>query len=123
MNELVLTSLLVALVFAGISAAVGGRKGMAVSGAVAGLTLGPLGLIWIAVQKGNRRQCPACREDIDRLATVCSHCRTPVEPLTGPAGEGLGKPLPRWVGITVFVIFVVVPAVYFASAFAFAMVR
>lgn len=37
-------------------------------------------VFWL-VDNGRKRKCPACREQMDRKATVCPHCRTPV---TGP---------------------------------------
>lgn len=41
----------------------------------AGLFLGPLALVWIAITDA-RPQCTACRERIDREATICPKCRT-----------------------------------------------
>lgn len=63
------------LVFAIIAAMVGSRKGQALFGFLLGFILGPLGLLIMIFTRGNRRQCPHCREMMHKAATVCPHCQ------------------------------------------------
>jgi hypothetical protein len=61
--------------FAVLGAAIGQGKGKLGEGLAAGLLLGPIGLIWIAVVKDERKHCPHCREVIAAEAAVCPHCQ------------------------------------------------
>ena len=68
--------LLVFWVICGIVAAViGSRKGAGGVSFLLGLLLGPLGIIISIVIKGNRIQCPSCREYIDPAALKCPKCQ------------------------------------------------
>lgn len=57
------------------STLIGSSKGEAGSGFVAGLVLGPLGLILAILSSGDRAKCPDCRETVKRAARICPHCR------------------------------------------------
>ena len=58
-----------------IGTQVGSKKG---EGCISfGMTflLGPFWLPVVLLSKGNRRECPYCKELINKKATVCSHCQ------------------------------------------------
>ena len=60
----------------GIAAAiVQSQKGSGCFGFLLVLLLGPIGLVIAIVSKGNRVQCPSCRELIDPAASRCPHCQ------------------------------------------------
>lgn len=48
--------------------------------AVIGVVLLIVGLVAAVFQSDDRRECPYCREQMRRDATVCPHCRHDVEP-------------------------------------------
>lgn len=73
------TIILIWLVCAVLGAVIGSSKGEAGSGFVAGLIFGPLGLLFALASSGNRMPCPACKESINKKATICPHCKTPVD--------------------------------------------
>lgn len=58
-----------------IAAAIGSKKGEAGMGFFCGLIFGPFGILFAVLSKGNRIECPHCRERINKKATVCPHCR------------------------------------------------
>lgn len=62
------------LMSAVVSAVVGSRKGIGVSGFFAGLLLGPFGLLLTWLARGDRQECPHCHELIHRDATACPRC-------------------------------------------------
>ena len=66
------------LILALLGAAIGARKGAALTSFVLTLLLGPIGILVALISSGNRVSCPACRAKIDPKATVCMHCRTPI---------------------------------------------
>ena len=71
--------LIVAWLACGIAAAIiGARKGEGLGGFILGVLLGPIGILIVAVSRGNRRECPACRELIHAAARICPHCRTEI---------------------------------------------
>lgn len=57
-----------------ISSAIGAKKGEMANGFILGFLLGPLGVIFALISKGDRRKCPMCTELISQEATVCRHC-------------------------------------------------
>jgi hypothetical protein len=69
----------------GIAAAmIGAKKGAGCLGFILGVILGPFGILFALVMKGNRRVCPHCKELIHQEATTCPHCQrdlsvTPVD--------------------------------------------
>lgn len=63
------------LIMAGIGALIGSKKGLALTGFIWGLILGPIGWIIIAATK-SKWICPACREAIMKDALKCKHCQT-----------------------------------------------
>jgi phage FluMu protein Com len=54
---------------------IGQAKGRGEEGAVAGLLLGPLGIIFMLVAGDKRPRCPACRQSVDPSAWICPHCQ------------------------------------------------
>jgi hypothetical protein len=61
------------IIFALIGAAIGQKKSKTLEGFVAGLLLGPIGLIWIIVAKAKYR-CPKCQGAVEKGVTKCRHC-------------------------------------------------
>ena len=57
---------------------IGQPKGRGDEGAVSGLLLGPLGLLFILTAKDKRPKCPRCREPVDPTAWVCPHCQSQI---------------------------------------------
>ena len=43
-----------------------------------GLLFGPFGILFAALAKGDRKQCPHCKERMHKDATVCPHCQRDV---------------------------------------------
>ncbi len=69
----------------GIGAAmIGTRKGEGCSAFVLGILLGPFGILFALLSKGNRVSCPHCRELMHKDATICPHCREHRAPEPGP---------------------------------------
>lgn len=66
-----------------IASLVGAKKGRPVLGFFLGLLCGPIGILTTLLIKGNRRECPRCRERIHKDAWVCPYCRGEI-----PAGYG-----------------------------------
>ena len=63
------------LAFGIVGAMIGSKKDAGCFGFIMGVLLGPIGLLIAWLSKGNRIQCPYCKERIDPKATVCSHCQ------------------------------------------------
>jgi len=61
------------IIFALIGAAIGQKKSRVLEGFIAGLLLGPIGLIWIIVTKAKYR-CPKCQGAIEKGVAKCRHC-------------------------------------------------
>jgi len=62
-----------------VSAMVGAKKGEGCLGFILGMFLGPFGILFALLSKGNRKTCPFCKEMIHQDASVCSHCRSAIE--------------------------------------------
>ena len=60
-------------IFSLFGAWIGQRKKRIAEGFLAGLLLGPIGLIWIALQKP-KEKCPECSGVIDKDVKKCKHC-------------------------------------------------
>jgi RNA polymerase subunit RPABC4/transcription elongation factor Spt4 len=58
-----------------IAAVIGSRKGQSRVGFLVGFLLGPLGIVLAIVLKGDRKECPHCRELIHREARACPRCQ------------------------------------------------
>lgn len=58
-----------------IAAAIGARKGEAISGFFIGAIFGPFGVLFAILSSGNRLACPHCKEMVHKQAKVCPHCR------------------------------------------------
>ena len=65
------------MVFPLLGAWGGRRRGRTTEGFLLGCLLGPLGCLLVPFlsERGGGR-CPACREVVQREATICPHCRT-----------------------------------------------
>jgi hypothetical protein len=61
-----------------VGAFLGSRKGRTGEGLFLGALLGPIGWLIIAVMRGDRIDCPACRERIAPDALICPRCQTPL---------------------------------------------
>jgi len=66
--------IMILLIFLGlIGAVIGQKKARTLEGFMAGLLLGPLGLIWIIVTKA-KLKCPECKGLIEKNVKKCKHC-------------------------------------------------
>jgi hypothetical protein len=75
---------------------VGNTKGERGSGCFLGALLGPIGWLIVALMKGNRIECPHCREKIHKDATVCCKCGKPkFSDKATVARRGTVAPLPE----------------------------
>jgi len=63
-----------------IAAMIGARKGEGCLAFIAGILLGPVGIIGAVFSRGNRVECRFCRELIHRDATACPHCQREIKP-------------------------------------------
>lgn len=62
--------------FCGIVAAmIGSKKGEGCFSFIIGLIFGPFGIVFALLSKGNRKECPHCKELIHKDAKVCPHCQ------------------------------------------------
>lgn len=50
----------------------------AIGGFVIGFLLGPIGVLLALASKGNRINCPFCKQLIDPTALICPHCRSEI---------------------------------------------
>lgn len=56
---------------------VGVQRGIGFLAFLNGVVLGPLGVLFVVIQKDNRRvACPHCAEQVLKVAKVCPHCRS-----------------------------------------------
>ncbi len=74
------------------AAIIGARHDRAGTGLVLGALFGPFGILFALVLRGNRRECPHCRELMHEEATACPHCQRDV-----PRASGGNRP---WFGPT-----------------------
>jgi len=58
-----------------VGAMIGSNKGEGGLGFFLGLLLGPIGVLIVALSRGNRRKCPFCVELVNNKAIVCPHCQ------------------------------------------------
>lgn len=102
--------LLVWLVCAVVAWMIGRKKGTPGIGFLAGLLLGPIGVLAIILSSGDRAPCPFCREPVRAGATACPHCQRdlpqPEAPSTAPSHQ---KPLfsPAFGGLMVILLVIV----------------
>jgi hypothetical protein len=61
-----------------VAAIIGEQKGSGCTGFMLGLLFGPFGILFAALAKGDRKQCPHCKERMHKDATVCPHCQRDV---------------------------------------------
>ena len=57
---------------------IGSRKGTPLLAFLVGLLFGPIGVLFVALSRGNRKHCEFCKELMNKKATVCPHCRKDV---------------------------------------------
>lgn len=63
-----------------IGGMIGVRKHAGVAGFFMGLLLGPLGLLIAIFMRGNRPECPFCKELVHPEARRCPHCQKDFAP-------------------------------------------
>lgn len=61
-----------------VGSVIGAKKGRPILGFLCSLMCGPLGVLAIIVDKGNRRECSSCMEKIHKDASICPYCRREV---------------------------------------------
>ena len=61
-----------------IASIIGAKKGQGCFGFVIGMLLGPFGILFAVISKGNRKSCPYCKEWIHKDAVRCSYCQKEV---------------------------------------------
>jgi len=66
-----------------IAAMIGSKKEQGCGGFIAGILLGPFGILLMLFTKGNRKTCPFCKESIHAEAVVCPRCQRDVTPIKG----------------------------------------
>jgi hypothetical protein len=66
-----------------IAAAIGVRKGEGFLAFIAGVMLGPIGILGALLSKGKLVDCPYCAERIQPRAVVCPHCQRQLPPREG----------------------------------------
>lgn len=102
------------------AALIGARKGMRGQGFALGFVLGPIGVVLALAAKGDRRECPFCRELVDPAAVVCPRCQRSIDPLV-PATEPIAEPapvisrrlLPRWAKAAILITVIGGTAAFF----------
>lgn len=62
-----------------VAGMIGSGKGQGCFGFIIGFLLGPIGIIIALISKGNRKQCPYCKEYINKDATRCPKCQSDLE--------------------------------------------
>jgi amino acid transporter len=62
-------------IFAIAATMIGAKKGLGFSAFMLGLFLGPLGILIVLLSQGNRKNCPYCKELVNKDATRCPHCQ------------------------------------------------
>jgi hypothetical protein len=58
-----------------IAGAIGKRKGEGFLSFIIGIIFGPFGILFALISKGNRINCPYCKELVHKDAVRCSHCQ------------------------------------------------
>jgi len=66
------TALMLWLLCAIAGAMIGSTKGRGGTGFVLGFFLGPFGILFCLLMKGNRQTCPSCKSSIHADATICA---------------------------------------------------
>lgn len=86
-------TVLIFWVVCGIAGAViGSTKDQVVIGFLAGVLLGPIGVLIVILFAGRGKRCPHCAELIKPNAAVCKHCRRSVrEGYSGHSGRSRSR--------------------------------
>jgi len=72
-------NILIFLIICGfIAALIGNKKGVVISSFFLGLILGPIGIIIVLINKGNRIVCPYCKKLIHFESTKCPYCHSKI---------------------------------------------
>jgi len=67
---------LVAWILCGVAAGmIGSGKGQGCLGFILGFLLGPFGIVFALLMKGDRKQCPLCKEYISKNSKRCPKCQ------------------------------------------------
>lgn len=61
-----------------VGSVIGAKKGRPILGFLCSLLCGPLGVLAVIIDKGNRRECSFCMERIHKDASICPYCRREV---------------------------------------------
>lgn len=85
----------------------GARKGQPLAAFFVGLILGPFGVLFAALSKGDRRTCPSCRELVHPAATRCPHCQEAMRSNPHGARVSYFGPILVLVFVAAVVVFVV----------------
>jgi len=64
-----------------IASIIGSQKGLGCGGFIAGVLLGPFGIILVLVMKGDKIKCPYCQKLIDKKAIKCPYCQSNIKEL------------------------------------------
>ena len=59
-----------------VAGMIGSNKGAGCSGFALGILLGPIGILIALLMKGNKKQCPVCKEYIHKDAIKCPKCQS-----------------------------------------------
>lgn len=104
--EAVILGIAFTLFWAIMGGLIGAKKGRPVIGFLASLFCGPLGVIAVLIDKGNRLECPSCRELTHRDASICPHCQREIS--RSPYFESLDDHHRSRIGIMAVILAVLV---------------
>lgn len=95
-----------------IAGVIGESKGEGALSFVAGMLLGPIGIIGALASRGNKVQCHACRSWIDPKATICPYCRTEKDPVLLVLESHHHNETQRNIFLGIFVVIALILAIY-----------
>lgn len=74
----------------GAAAIASAKEGSVLTGFLAGVLLGPIGILIVLMASGPSGRCPHCRKKINARASVCPHCRSNLRPAVPDVVPGSG---------------------------------